>query len=205
MKKPLHLVLCLLSSLSLLFATTLPAFACSGGGGDPVALSEVIVGGWITDWKPANPGPTNQVEPVTIQMSVDRVFKGALDDQTTLQFVNYQMLDYSHQEVGWDGGLVGSCSAFEVDPKGKYVIIGVVKNEAGQYQTDLFYRFYLGDNPPTENAFAANSRLAKLIPFLPVAGGENQSPSWILLIAGSALLLTGILARRRANAKTESR
>jgi len=205
MKKSLRLVLSLLSSLALFFAIARPAFACSGGGDDPVALSEVIVGGWITDWKPANSGPTDQVEPVMIQISVDRVFKGTIRNQTTLQFINYQMLDYSHQAIGWDGGLVGSCSAFELDPKGKYVIIGVVKNEAGQYQTDLFYRFYLGDKPPTENAFATSSRLAELIPFLPVSGGENQSPSGALLIAGSTLLLAGILTRRRANAKTERR
>ena len=204
MKKSLRLVLCLLASLSLFFANTRLAFACSGGNGDdPVAVSEVIVGGWVTDWKSVNSQPTNKVEPVMIHITVDHVFKGTLGTRTTLQFVNYQMLDYTHQVVGWDGGLVGSCSAFEVDPKGKYVIIGLVKNEAGQYQTDLFYRFYLGDKPPTEDAYAAGSGLAKLIPFLPVSGGENQSPSGALLIAGSALLFVSILIRRRANTKTE--
>jgi len=121
MKKSLRLILCLASLLSLFFANTPTTLACSGGGDDPVALSEVIIGGWITAWKPANSGPTSQVEPVLLQISVDRVFKGTFSNQAKLQFVNYQMLDYSHAEVGWDGGLVGSCSAFEVDPKLDFV------------------------------------------------------------------------------------
>ncbi len=206
MKKSLRLVLCLLASLSLLFANVRLAFACSGGDGDdPIAMSEVIVGGWITDWKSANSGPTNRVEPVMLQISVDRVFKGTIRTQTTLQFINYQLLDYSHQAIGWDGGLVGSCSAFEVDPKGKYAIIGLVKNAAGQYQTDLFYRFYFGDQPPLDGTYAADSGLAKLIPLLPVAGGENHSPAWTFLIVGSASLLAGILFQHRENARTRHR
>jgi hypothetical protein len=123
-------------------------YACSAGDDfNPVESSEVVVAGYVTGWdevsSPAGP-PTYQ--PVRLTIQVDRMLKGAAQDFLYVYDVASLINQSQRQMSGhWAGG-GGACGAFDADPKGKYVVLGLSRSsEDGSLRTNRLRTFFVGD------------------------------------------------------------
>jgi hypothetical protein len=148
-----------------LLAPVAPAFACSAGDDfDPIAGSELVVGGWVIAWQDRPDLSTmGELHAVAIDLQVDRVFKGTLP-------AGFEVIDngsYMPGADGWFGGL-GACGSFDADPTGSYVIAGLSRAEDGTYQMNRLRTFFVGKAPSGSNYETALARLSRIAP--PVTG-----------------------------------
>jgi hypothetical protein len=198
-------------TLVLVFLLRLPvAYACSAGPDfNPLTESDIIVGGRVRDWQPLhNQVARDQFIPIQVTLDVDQSFKGRPTDSITFVDVSSRQA-LSTTEAIWVGGS-GPCGAFDSDPIGKYVILGLTQEQDGTYQTHRLLTFFLGSAPQGHIYEQALARLAAFQPApLPNTGDSPLGSPWIgsspaldqLVLVGLTLLLGGhalvAISRRR--------
>lgn len=147
----------------LLSTTARPVSACSPPFNfDPVGDSDLIVGGWLQGWQPspnAGAGPADNLLPIRLQMSVERVYKGAAPADVTIGVTLYRTptMPGTTGEYLWPGGAL--CSPFGRDPSGSYAILGLRRNENGTYAASTFSSFFRGNAPHGADYEAGLARL----------------------------------------------
>jgi hypothetical protein len=130
-------------------ARATPAYACSVGNEfNPVAQSEVIVMGRVTDWRPVDT-PTgfpagSPFQSVAMTVDVDVVLKGAPAPRMEFIDVASYRKDAPSGHNPWAGS-GGSCGALNDDPTGKYVLMGLSRTSDGSLRSGLPLTFFIGD------------------------------------------------------------
>ena len=184
------------------FTSPLPAYACSAGSDfNPVAASDVIVMGTITDWQALESPPgLGMFQPIRLTISVDHTFQGS--HAPVLEAVDTSSLVREQIAVGQWAGSSGACGAFNADPKGRYALMGLVRAEDGSLRTHLMHMFYIGERDQLAGARyeRVSERLGSfgliLPPSLGSAGLLHQdagSDDVSLPLAGAAAALSGAL------------
>lgn len=179
--------LVLLYGASIVTTGPRPALACSPGPDyDPIAESEIIVGGYITDWRPRHdlidPQMLPGFVPVEIELRVDHTWKGSYDGGHIIAGNSYREEVISNTGElwrHWGGG--GSCGALGGDPRGLYAVFGLSRDESGNWSPYLPTTFYLDRAPYDPAQVTAYGRPLSL----PAAG--NHQPK-----SGDGWLLTSI-------------
>ncbi len=123
------------------------AYACSAGSGfNPVASSDVVVAGIVRSWEVVDaPGGPTMFQPVIVTIETERVLKGSVPG--VLEARDMSSLIRAGQGAAtesWAGGS-GACGAFDFDPTGKYVVLGLSKAEDGTLHTHRLHTFFVGD------------------------------------------------------------
>jgi hypothetical protein len=189
-----------------------PAFACSAGPDyNPVAVSDVIFAGTITDWQRVEvPGTAAMFQPVRLTASVDHTFKGTAGP--VLEAVDTASL-IRHPGAGrqWAGS-GGTCGAFDADPKGQFALMGLTRAEDGSLRTHLMQVFFIGERAQLSGE--RHARLTETLGFfglvlppslgsaglLPVEDGRGSAylrPAGAVLAAGLIFFSIVWLASRR--------
>jgi hypothetical protein len=185
--------------------------ACSVGEDfDPIAASDVIVGGRITGWelienvtrwdpKSGEPEPTDDpnyfeaptYDPIRLNVTVDKVYKGSVPASIELVAANtYEILDGQGNWVGASG----ACGAFDSDPTGHYWILGLNEDDFGRLRPSRVLVF--------DSSEVLEARLGPAS--LPTSGGAphttNASDAHLMSIAGGIALIaaSGAVLRRTA-------
>jgi hypothetical protein len=130
----LILVAILSAGASLLRPT--PAYACSVGADfNPIAESDIIVAGRVTNVAVGGKGAIENFVEVRLTLEVDRYLKGSGPRTIEIRDLRSAMLlrqpqtgaDYLNAratDVQWAGGS-GACGTLDADPTGKYVVGGL--------------------------------------------------------------------------------
>ncbi|MEO6045585.1 MAG: hypothetical protein ABIQ47_16925 [Tepidiformaceae bacterium] len=174
------------------------AHACSCGPDCESAVhdADLIVEGRIIGWQrsDAYDSPTTYL-PITLDMRVARVFKGAVP--ATLRLVDQASLYSARQDrepTGWAGS-GGACGSFDEDPTGLWVIAAVYHDELGNYRMNRITTVFLSAQPGGDWYDIIVAKLAANVG-PPVAGSGpapvpagNQSAR--LRTAGVAVLALG--------------
>ena len=180
-------------------AVNTPARACSvDADWDPVANSDVIVGGRIEGFTPLPDRTGARIFiPIRLDMRIDHVWKGSLSPGAEIVDSASFMLqpvftDKEEIRIAWAGS-GGACGAFNDDPSGQYAVFGLFAAPDGTLQTTGPRTFYLSPRPYDPATIA---RLSQRIA-LPVTGhGASERPAGsvgeALLLAGTALFVAGI-------------
>lgn len=135
-----------------------PAFACSAGPDfNPVAEAELIVGGRVTGWEPLPDGASAPFTPIRLTIAVDQQLKG--EAGASLQFLDRSSLMRSGGEQVW-AGASGSCGAFDGDPTGRYLVLGLDQAPDGVLVSNLMLTFFNGAEPTGERYTQALDFLA---------------------------------------------
>jgi hypothetical protein len=130
-------------------------YACSASEAyDPIADSDIIVGGQLLGWQPldgqAQPRPFT---PIQVDMAVSQMFKGVALEQ--LRFVDHASLQtLSDDTQVWVGG-AGPCGAFSAAPTGAYAVLGLKRAPDGTYESSILRTFFLGAAPSGDGYQAA--------------------------------------------------
>lgn len=194
-----------LAVLGAWFAHPHTAQACSADADwEPVANSDVIVGGFIQSYTPLpDRGRGSMFVPVRLDMRIDHVWKGRIRPGTEIVDRASFMLqpvftDNEEIRIVWAGS-GGACGALNEDPTGQYAVFGLVAAPDGALQTTGPRTFYLSPRPyDPANIRRLSPRIA-----LPVTGhGASERPlgsvGEALLLAGTALFVAGIAWRIRS-------
>ncbi len=178
------------------------ALACSADPSfDPVAESDVILGGQITAWTPLVPAiDRGMFVPVRLDMRIDHVWKGTLDaaprvvDETSLTLlpaIDDNGVVASGYRVIW-AGASGACGALDEDPTGAYAVLGLSQQPDGSLRTNRLTTFYLNPAPYDPGTIARLEVLG-----LPATGhgpatvaSEDPSTREILIALTAAALLS---------------
>lgn len=168
------LAACLLAAMASASGTT-PAvvFACSADETfDPVAESDVIVGGRIAGYEELPVGfDRPPFVPIRLHLDSAVVWKGTIaPDALIVDAASlYPLRDAADQPTTnrrWVGS-GGACGAFDEDPTGAYVVLGLMRQPDGTLRTNRLTTFYIGRAPYDASGVAdLNARLG-----LPVVGG----------------------------------
>jgi hypothetical protein len=165
--KPIAPVLAAAAVLAILLTSAVrpipTAYACSAGPDfDPIAESDLIIGGWVVGWRerPDIPSPLNgnaksgvDYKSLGMLIDVDRVFKGS-------PVKRVEAVDsYIPYGTRWLGT---SCAIFGGDPTGLYVILGLWRGEDGYLHPNSLRTFFIGENPSGEGYDYAMRRLEGL-------------------------------------------
>ncbi|MPZ48301.1 MAG: hypothetical protein GEU75_03145 [Dehalococcoidia bacterium] len=126
-----------------------PAYACSAGDDfNPVSSSEVIVMGTITGWQPvtapANIPTHSTFQTVEVTISVDRTLKGTPVSSLVAVDTSSLIREGQGPAGAWVGSS-GACGAFNADPTGMYVLMGLSRTDGGALRTHLLHTFYIGE------------------------------------------------------------
>jgi hypothetical protein len=195
-------------ALVVAIATSSPksAFACSADPSfDPVAESDVILGGQITAWTPLTPtAERGMFVPVLLEMRIDHVWKGTVDastrvvDETSLTLlpaIDDNGVVASGYRIIW-AGASGACGALDKDPTGAYAVFGLAEQPDGSLRTNRLTTFYLDPAPYDPGTLARLDVLG-----LPATGGDHTNGSATPIAASGtavASLLWGVVLVRFA-------
>jgi hypothetical protein len=197
--------LVLLAGAGGLLRRAAPAQACSADEQwDPVAQSEVIVGGRIEGYTPLpDRSRSGMFIPVRLEMRIDHVWKGTVSPGAEIVDRASFMLqpvftDKQEVRIAWAGS-GGACGALNEDPSGQYAVFGLFAAPDGSLQTTSLRTFYL--SPRAYDP--ANVRLVSQRIGLPVAGMGPHGRSTgavgeAMLFAGAALCGLGLALRTRS-------
>lgn len=121
--------------------------ACSVGPDfNPVESSEVIVKGTVVRWEEvSSPSGPGIYQPIRLTIQVDSILKG---EPAQVLYV-YDVASLIRRDQGpiggtW-GGSGGACGAFDFDPTGKYVVLGLWRSDDGALQSVRPQTFFIGD------------------------------------------------------------
>jgi hypothetical protein len=152
------LVALVLLAIQLLLAP--PTYACSTGPEfNPVAEADLIVGGRIVGWEELPGGSNSPFTPIRLTLEVDQHLKGAAS--ATVTFVDQSSVYSSNGQIVW-AGASGSCGAFDSDPTGQYVVLGLDTAPDGGLASNLLLTFFNGAEPSGEAYTRALERLTAL-------------------------------------------
>ncbi len=147
-----------LASMLLVAFQSGSAHACSAGPDfNAVNEADIIVAGRITEWQPLGSGADDTFTPILLNMRVDQALKGSASGQ--LQFEDRASLQGNPATTFQWAGSSGACGAFDSDPAGAYVILGLTQNERGNYQSNRLMVFFIGADP---SGAAYNAAVARL-------------------------------------------
>jgi len=123
------------------------ASACSGGSDfDPIASSDIVVMGTITAWeKVSTPTLLPTFQPIRLTITVDQTLKGPHSATVHAYDVASLINDAQGPISGRWAGSSGACGAFNTDPAGMYVFLGLHRDEDGTLRTNLLRTFYIGE------------------------------------------------------------
>ncbi len=189
----------LVAVVGMLWGSVTLAQACSAGPDyDPIAESELIVGGHITGWqlvenvrrwdpRSSEPEPTGDpnywgpasFDPIRLAMSVDRVYKGTSAAEIEPFSANTMSIlaEGGANKYQWVGAS-GACGAFDSDPTGGYFILGLASDQFGRLHPSILRTFYIGPQPPGGPGDTTVARLEGLGLFgwsLPGGGGPPEA------------------------------
>lgn len=184
-----------------------PAFACSvGPDWNPVAESDIIISGVVTGWQrvphPAG-SPDMGFDAIRLSIAVEDVLKGEAGGN--LAAVDTASL---HKDTGQWLGSSGACGAFNADPTGLYVFLGLRRAEDGSLRTSLPQMFFIGERESF--AGARYVRTGEILTSfgltrLPATGhgsmaSQASQPDYFVLVLAGTLFAAGLgslkLARR---------
>jgi hypothetical protein len=178
-------------------------YACSPPGPefDSVALSGAIVEGRILGYEALTDEPTNgSFVRVRVDMDVVRVFKGDVA-VGPLAIVDPATLMVFPSGESWAGSS-GACGAFDDDPTGKYVILGLNLQDDGTLRPSRLFISFFDDGPAGEEYDGAVAYLTgRLVnPILPDTGTGPSGSSAIPFtsLASVFMFAGGLLALRPA-------
>jgi hypothetical protein len=187
------------------------AVACSVGPGfDPVAISDVIVGGRIASFErllvSQGTGETvgdakgaSWFTPVVLDFEVQHVWKGQIGEDETIVDSNSLVVAEDpvsgDEQVMWRGAS-GSCGALDADPTGMFVVAGLSKEEDGSLGISRVTTFYLGSEPyDPAGVDAFGEALGPPLVTIDVDGDGSGSSSWLaaaIFVGCAALILAGV-------------
>jgi hypothetical protein len=167
---------------------------------DPVAASDVIVGGRIVSWeRRADLDPVAVYGAVELHMEIAHVWKGVFGagdeivDPASLEEV-------PGSEPRWIGA-AGACGAIDHDPTGMYAVLGLSRTEEGYLRTNRLTTFWLSPDPYDLEALSSPGRRQFRLPALGHGdGGEASGAYTALVVAVGALVLgsSALVAHRIA-------
>ncbi len=202
--KRLLLVLGALAVAGLGAAGPKSAFACSVGPDfDAVESADIIVAGRVTGWelithftrwdpKSAEPPVDDRnyygpYQPIRLYLEVERVYKGPR--VTSIGIIDAASLEIYDGVQQWVGSS-GTCGAFDSDPSGQYVILGLGHDRFGRYRPSLPLAFFVGAEPAGDRYERAlkrvNAEAGDDFPWLPAAVVAVLGP--LAFLAGAAFL-----------------
>ena len=178
--------------------------ACSCPDCDLVRDSEIIVGGRVLSWAPAEPPHgLDSSTVVNLAFRTEQVFKG----DGPRELVVFEGAIHS-QTDGTDRwlGPSSSCGRIEIDPTGYYFVLGLTSGPDGRFSISGPAVFFMGPEPEGElysNTLAYLSALGSPRP--PSAGNSPPAaptpiPAPLLLLVGAVsglLLMVGLVIRSR--------
>lgn len=134
-----------------------PAYACTPGEDfNPVAESDIIVSGVILGWEETDAQeyqpPESSLKTIRVDLRVEDVVKGEAAD--TISFLDSgSLMNIPPDERGYVwAGSSGACGAFNADPTGHYVFMGLHRDEDGNLRSSLPRVFFIGER----SAFAGS-------------------------------------------------
>ena len=167
------------------------AHACSCPDCDLVRDSEIIVGGRVLSWAPAEPPHGfDSSTVVNLAFRTEQVFKG----DGPRELVVFEGAIHS-QTDGTDRwlGPSSSCGRIEIDPTGYYFVLGLTSVSDGRFSISGPAVFFMGPEPEGElysNALAYLSVLGSPRP--PSAG--NSPPAAPTAIPAPLLIFVGAVS-----------
>ena len=160
------------------------AFACSADETwDPRAESDVIIGGQVLGYEVLPEPSAGIYQKVRLNIRIDHVWKGGVSGREIVDGASYVL-----REDRWLGS-GGACGAFDDDPAGRYVVLGLYDSGQGQLLTTSLRTFYIGDDPYNPASVVGFGRFPL---GLPLAGGHD-SPTFDWGVMPTAVAL-GVLA-----------
>jgi hypothetical protein len=171
------------------------ALACSVGPDfDPIAESEIIVGGYVTSWRERpdlrGPAVAPGFMPVEIDLRVDHSWKGSYDGDPIIDPRSFrvEVVENTGETLRhWGSG--GSCGALGGEPVGLYAVFGLRRDELGNWSPSLPLTFYLNRAPYDPASVTAYGRpLALPVAGAPTAAGDNESRVPVVLAVASGLI-----------------
>lgn len=175
-QQQMKLGLLVLAALLFQLVLVAPTYACSTGlDFNPVAESDLIVGGRITAWERLPAEASGPFTPIRLTIAVDERFKG--ETTGTLQFVDYTSLSETGAQPEWRGSS-GACGVFDGDPTGQYLVLGLNIEPDGGYRSNLMLLFFRGPEPAGDAYSQALSWLDELAQRLtPTAAPTSLPPT----------------------------
>lgn len=164
-----------LAALLLHLVLVAPTYACSAGlDFNPVAESDLIVGGRVTAWERLPVEASGPFTPIQLTIAVDERFKGEATD--TLQFVDYTSLSGTAAQPAWTGSS-GACGLFDDAPTGQYLVLGLNIEPDGGYRSNLMLLFFRGQEPAGDGYTQALGRLDELAQRLTPTAAPTSLPA----------------------------
>lgn len=166
-------------------ANAKPMWCSAGNDWDPVAASDVIVGGRIAAWE-RRPDLDGAYGAVELHIEIVDVWKGALrPNDEIIDTASFQD-DLPGQAPRWVGA-AGACGALDHDPTGMYAVFGLSRDEQGYLRTNRLTTFWLKDAPYDAAALSAPTRGIFQLPQLGWGGTTRSGRNELLLFASLAL------------------
>ena len=169
--------------------SAVPAACLGGDDYNATSEADVIVAGLVQAWqvfgRPQLPG---SLVAIRLTLAIDRIFKGRMAGTASV-IDTTSLLQDPHGQQFWLGGRE-TCGAFDDDPTGAYVIIGLTRWRDGTYRTELRRTFFVGAGSRGAEYQQALNRLTALNPHqLP----DTAAPAFeaCRMVAISVLLLAG--------------
>ena len=174
-------------------ASAAPLHCSAGGDWDPVAESDVIVGGRITSWERrddvGNVGTS--LAAVELHMDVADVWKGEIRPGEAI-IDRASLLDLPGQ-VGLEwAGSSGACGALDHDPTGMYAVFGLQRTDEGYLRTNRLMTFWLQPEPYDVAALSAPDRRIFRLPEL--GAGSATDANVMIPVGAAAMLIAGCTA-----------
>lgn len=163
------------------------ARACSAGPDfDPVASSDVIVGGHVISYERlAGPAPAGGkggsiFTPVALNLEAQHFWKGDIVEGELV--IDRRSLMVSSGAGGGEArwaGASGSCGALDDDPTGMYAVFGLSRNSEGALTTNRLTTFYIGQAPYDPAGVTGPGGSSLGLPAVTVESGHgNGSSKW---------------------------
>jgi hypothetical protein len=178
---------------------TRAALACSTGPDfNPVRESDLIVEGRIAGYEATSDVAEYNFLPVEVSVVIERTLKG--NASGTIAIVDDSSLAAPRpgltESPRWEGSS-GACGAFDLDPTGKWIVMGLSIAEDGTYSSSRILTFYLGNGPTGEEYQQALSRLASFeeAAGLPVTGSaapSSRSATAVGVFLSAVAVLAGL-------------
>lgn len=143
----------LVGALAIWTTPTSSVFACSGGADwNPIAESDVIIGGQVLGWTALPAGDTGMFIPVRLDIRIDHVWKGTpglpvIDAASLTALVTTNDNESSPTVRYLWAGSSGACGALDEDPTGMWIVLGTRAQEGTYLRTNRLTTFYVDDEP----------------------------------------------------------
>ena len=192
-------------ALASVAGTVAAPLACSADETwDPVAESDVIIGGQILGYDELEGRESGSFVEVSLSVRVDHLWKGEFRGETIVDRTSLLGPQYVTIPDRW-AGASGACGALDDDPTGKYAVLGL-RREGSELRTNRLTTFYLDPAPYDVRAISSGSGRPLGLPVAGIPGADASAPTQrIMLATGAAVAAMGVLVQvlRRRNGRGE--